>query len=63
MVCWKGAIALVVGIVLGLAGAFEFQSGEQIAMLGFALAVAGGFLIILGIYWFTRPPCENEDQG
>ena len=60
MVCWKGAIALVLGIILGLAAAYEFQIGDQIAIVGFALAIVAGVLIILSIYWFTRPPCEPE---
>lgn len=60
MVCWNGAIALVVGIVLGVAAAFEYPNAETI---GLALAIVGAVSIICSVYWFTRPPCEQPDDG
>jgi len=57
MICWNGAIALVLGMILGIAAAFELPGSELIAA---GLAVAGAVSIIVSVYWFTRPPCETE---
>jgi len=61
--CWNGAIALVLGIILGVAAALELPGSVGGAVPGsetvaVALAAAAGVLIIVSIYWFTRPPCE-----
>ncbi|HVN74241.1 MAG TPA: hypothetical protein VMT44_06600 [Methanoregula sp.] len=63
--CWNGAIALVLGIILGVAAALELPGsvagtvpGSELAAI--VLAAAAGILIIVSIYWFTRPPCEPE---
>jgi hypothetical protein len=57
MICWYGAIALVLGIILGAAAAFELPNSESIAI---GLAVIGALSIICSVYWFTRPPCEPD---
>ena len=64
--CWKGALALVLGIILGAAAAFELPGSVSGSVPGsetvaVALASAAGVLIIISIYWFTRPPCESEE--
>jgi len=66
--CWKGAVVLVLGIICGAAAALELPGSEPGALPGsetvaVALAAAAGVLIIVSIYWFTRPPCEVEETG
>jgi hypothetical protein len=60
MVCWNGAIALAAGVALEVAAAFEYPNVETV---GLVLAIVGAALIICSVYWFSRPPCEQPDDG
>jgi cobalamin synthase len=60
MMCWNGAIALVMGIVLEAAALLEFPNTELIA-IGFGIFGVASF--VCSVYWFSRPPCDPDDVG
>jgi hypothetical protein len=61
MVCWNGIIALVIGMILGAAAVYEFPNNAGSPITA-GLAIAAAVLIVLSVYWFSRPPCEEPGE-